>query len=528
MSLNCFIYTLASVAVVSSYPIFRQQGRFEPQEINLPLDFAQSEPAPMYGYPDFGDYTDSRPAYSELDIVREQLAHPQIPLFIKRFPANIPYPYGEPIALDDAEEEEQNWRENDVSINKPALEMLTEALMETLIRKSESNSNLQPEDGDFENDHIVQELKETGAKKSSPPQPTAKTFENSKNKTPQGSAGQQEIALLRPPSHSPILSVEPTNDVKAAPVTTQQEFIVDPYSNEEYIMSIVTAWLIIRGLSFALHRCRESRKSKTLQQDLSHYLGFCFYFPLLFTGPLMMFNDFEKQLLAPKPKWDIRRLLFNTLNILRYIFWFLFNELTLHYFYVHTFRLYVNLLTHCPRLVLNGVGYSVSQFFMNKYTVLYGLPGAIAQLEHYDPPPKPKCVARIYMYSDMWRYFDRGLYTFFTNYIYVPVLGVNSSTFKKLIGTILCFTFVFLWHGATYTNFVWALLNYVEVTLEMITSAITRNNHVIKFEERWISPTWSRRLHGLFAVPLLYLGCVSNFYFLVGHEATDIMIDSAN
>jgi len=27
-------------------------------------------------------------------------------------------------------------------------------------------------------------------------------------------------------------------------------------------------------------------------------------------------------------------------------------------------------------------------------------------------PSAPKCVARIHLYSDMWRYFDNGLYKF--------------------------------------------------------------------------------------------------------------------
>lgn len=59
-----------------------------------------------------------------------------------------------------------------------------------------------------------------------------------------------------------------------------------------------------------------------------------------------------------------------------------------------------------------GLGYTLGQFFMLKYIVLYGVPSSLANLDEIEAPPAPKCVGRIHLYSDMWRDFDRGLYNF--------------------------------------------------------------------------------------------------------------------
>lgn len=57
-------------------------------------------------------------------------------------------------------------------------------------------------------------------------------------------------------------------------------------------------------------------------------------------------------------------------------------------------------------------GYLMGQFFHNKYVVFYGVSTAIAKFEGIDAPGLPKCIGRIHLYSNMWKYFDQGLYEF--------------------------------------------------------------------------------------------------------------------
>lgn len=61
---------------------------------------------------------------------------------------------------------------------------------------------------------------------------------------------------------------------------------------------------------------------------------------------------------------------------------------------------------------LYGLGYCMGQFFLNKYVVIYGISKTLCNLDNVKAPPPPKCIARIHLYSDMWKHFDRGLYKF--------------------------------------------------------------------------------------------------------------------
>jgi hypothetical protein len=59
-----------------------------------------------------------------------------------------------------------------------------------------------------------------------------------------------------------------------------------------------------------------------------------------------------------------------------------------------------------------GMGYSMGVMFQMKYVITYGLSCTVARAEQMRAPNHPKCIGRIHLYSDMWRYFDQGLYFF--------------------------------------------------------------------------------------------------------------------
>lgn len=61
---------------------------------------------------------------------------------------------------------------------------------------------------------------------------------------------------------------------------------------------------------------------------------------------------------------------------------------------------------------LCGYGYAMGQFFHIKYLIQYGISTSLASFENAEVPHLPRCIGRIHLYSDMWRYFDPGLYKF--------------------------------------------------------------------------------------------------------------------
>jgi len=107
-------------------------------------------------------------------------------------------------------------------------------------------------------------------------------------------------------------------------------------------------------------------------------------------------------------------------------------------------------------------------FFQLTYVVIFGLPSCFALFDGLQPPAGPICISRVSLYSKIWRGFDRGLYAFFKEYIFVPICWPTFSLPRKLFGLCVSFTFVLLWHGFHHHNIVWIGLNIVELCIESV------------------------------------------------------------
>ena len=119
-----------------------------------------------------------------------------------------------------------------------------------------------------------------------------------------------------------------------------------------------------------------------------------------------------------------------------------------------------------------GLGFGMGIVFQLKYVVTYGISSTMAQAEQIPAPRHPKCIGRIHLYSDMWRYFDQGLYSFLRRYIYIPALGHSSSLVRRLLASLACFVFIYAWHRVFMFVLVWSALNFLGVTLEALGRAV--------------------------------------------------------
>ena len=90
-------------------------------------------------------------------------------------------------------------------------------------------------------------------------------------------------------------------------------------------------------------------------------------------------------------------------DVVRISFWALFIEVILHYFYFNAMMHDRSLLRRLPRWALVGVGYCHGQFFMVKYLVIFGIPAVLTQFDNIKSAERPKCISRIYLYSEMWK-----------------------------------------------------------------------------------------------------------------------------
>ena len=114
--------------------------------------------------------------------------------------------------------------------------------------------------------------------------------------------------------------------------------------------------------------------------------------------------------------WSQDRAHFIIGPLIRYLFWLFVCNLLLHFFYFNALQYDHNIMDRVDLWTLCGIGYCMGQFFHMKYLVLYGFPVAFLRADSVEAPTTPKCIGRIHLYSDMWRYFDNGLYKFIHKY----------------------------------------------------------------------------------------------------------------
>lgn len=308
-------------------------------------------------------------------------------------------------------------------------------------------------------------------------------------------------------------------------------FSADEY-RLRYFAAVANSWMNARSLSFCLDHLWGEVPSAGLFQDLTHLLAHCFYLPTCISGPIVNFKEFHEGLTSEARPWTLARLRGFAAMLARYSFWFVVNELILHAFYFSALQYDLDIMHKVNLWTLCGIGFAMGQFFHLKYVVFYGVPRPFLIEDSIDAPTPPKCIARIHLYSDMWRYFDNGLYKFLRKYFYQPILAAYgrkpqpaapgepapANFFLRLVASSFTFAFVYVWHGTRPHVLVWSVLNFVGITLEATARAVGQWPPYARLERRLLSKTGRRRFHALLGAPLFQMSIVSNFFFFMGSE----------
>jgi len=292
-----------------------------------------------------------------------------------------------------------------------------------------------------------------------------------------------------------------------------------------YLTSVLLAWINARCVSFALDRIWHKVEKETLLSSLLMIIAYCFYLPLGVMGPLVSSKIFKESFFKTLQPLD-RSLCRNiVVGCVRYGVWFIVTDISLYFLYQQSLTLHPHIVNNLNLWALCGMGYFMGQFFQLKYVVMYGWSSFLASLDNVSAPPHPKCIGRIHLYSDMWRYFDNGLYLFMQQYIYLPVLGfLPTHLLSRLGASAVCFSFVYVWHGTMDFVLIWSCLNFVGITCEGVARAVGRNHTYQHWESYYLGPLSVRRWHALLASPLLLMSSLSNFYFFTGVEVGHIFV----
>jgi len=281
------------------------------------------------------------------------------------------------------------------------------------------------------------------------------------------------------------------------------------------------------------------RKPKSflhLTMDLFNYV---YYLPLLITGPLMTYDKFEDNLTAasphrqkneePKPlipshfrlnleRENLTLLAKFALNMGRMLFWLVFTEVICHRMYFGVMLKDIRFLRESTDLwELAGIGFASGQFFYLKYLQMYGIHSLIAHLDGMTPAGQPKCISRVYLYSDMFRNFDTGLYLFIKRHLYIPLGGSHHGFSRQLLTSAIVYSFIYFWHGSEYYIVLWTAFNFTTINLETVGRLLLRKPWVKSIEVQ-LGPRMWRRFRVALSTPLFLASTWAIFMFIGSSE----------
>ncbi|XP_061402241.1 protein-cysteine N-palmitoyltransferase Rasp [Musca vetustissima] len=301
------------------------------------------------------------------------------------------------------------------------------------------------------------------------------------------------------------------------------------YMEFHYVM-VTLCWCILRGCSYGLQlaKCIANREPDIERKySFVNFLGYSFYFPCFTLGPFMGYHRYTPSDEIACEKFTFKLFLW---HIARVAFWWLVLEIAIHYVYVHYMALDIEAIKVLDtKFGLYAVGYFMGQFFFMHYIIVYGLGIAFAQYDGLRPPRKPRCIGLVHHYSDMWKYFDEGLYEFLFTHIYAELCSKNSSALRKILSTAATFSFVFLWHGHYWYVFVWSLLNFICLVLEKVLKTLTSSlwyNKVMR-ENCGLGEGGIQRFNAFLGSQIFIPAAFSNCYFISGLDVGHFLIHEA-
>ncbi|XP_063700245.1 protein-cysteine N-palmitoyltransferase Rasp-like [Culicoides brevitarsis] len=288
-----------------------------------------------------------------------------------------------------------------------------------------------------------------------------------------------------------------------------------------YMLYVALGWQTLKCVSFAMDKIEDGEKS--LFYGLKDYLGYIFYPPTIFMGPICVFGRHREMLLKESAgkisSGTFSRTKFLIFNLLRCLTVFLITQFALHYLYINNFQFYhKQIFEKLTTFGLYGYGYLMGQFFHHKYVIFYGFGIALGEFDNISMPNRPKCIARINRYTDMWKHFDHGLYEFLFKYIYAQLCPKKAPLIRKFLSSLVTFAFIYLWHGLYKSIFIWSLLNYCCVVVENLMYSFMESKKYKEKMEKFMSGNNLLRFNALIATNVMIPAILSNFIFFAGTD----------
>ncbi|KOB69107.1 putative skinny hedgehog/sightless/rasp [Operophtera brumata] len=283
---------------------------------------------------------------------------------------------------------------------------------------------------------------------------------------------------------------------------------------EVYLLLFALAWLELRCVSFSIDHVERVEKLQNKKDEVIvlpskletvvNMFSYVLYLPLLYVGPIMLYEDFESSFHVDNQAKLIPRLKRFVVDMVLFLIYTFLMDLALHFMYFYAMQENMEAVKRLSVLALGGGGLWMGFQFHLKYVVSYGTTAAFARLDNMNPPPTP-------------RYIYRPGYSTVSHCVNLPKMTY------KLSASFVTFTFIFMWHGITWNIFVWSVLNYFGILIEYSAKALSVTDTYKRFKAKiMMSDAMEVRFVAFLCTPLLILSVISNFYLFAGSEVGDL------
>lgn len=142
-----------------------------------------------------------------------------------------------------------------------------------------------------------------------------------------------------------------TNILKSTYASLQDPISFINLTDEELYMVLITIlWTQLRCISYSLdiillnksNRLGEKKENhQKILPGLLDLMSYTFYLPLLFFGPLILYENFNKSMCSVHQTSFTKRLKNFSFNVSSYLWWMIFMELCLHFIYFNALQYHI-------------------------------------------------------------------------------------------------------------------------------------------------------------------------------------------
>lgn len=105
------------------------------------------------------------------------------------------------------------------------------------------------------------------------------------------------------------------------------------------------------------------------------------------------------------------------------------------------------------------------------------------------------------------------------------VRGSVMWSVMRVFASLVCFTFVFFWHGAEKFILIWTILNYLGIVMEGVGTSLSQSTRYRKWSGAVLTEPMTSRFNAFLATPILIMSALSNFYFFAEYEVGNIYVN---